>query len=480
MFPFPKTILKSITAAGALWLSLGNAPMVLGFEPATVGVISAKTLHMRSEPGTHARILHILRKGMRVEILGRENGWYKILGKDTIGYIRARNQYVVILSEKETGESPGNTSASGSTITQFREEAQDINRKIDASRAHLLSVTKKETQIIDGLNELDLSLNKTRNQVRSLNAERNLLAGEIRTSEQLVEALSGKIRIAEAYAAKRLVALYKLGRMGKTQIISTTESIYDILFRQKALERILVKDEEILNDLWQNETRLQKHMERQSAQISKKHSIEEDLEGQAKQLSHKRTTRSKLLTAIRTRKTLEMAAIDALRQAAATLDEKINGLNRTRVGVGGAKPRGNKGGRFFSLSKGLLNIPVKGKVINTFGPHRNMEFNVKNFRNGIDIMADRGEPIRSVHEGKVLYARWFKGYGNMMIIDHGENYYTIYAHIEELFKSQNETVEEGEVIATVGDTGSRVGAKLYFELRHHGKPLDPLPWIKKR
>ncbi|MEE8399637.1 MAG: peptidoglycan DD-metalloendopeptidase family protein [Desulfobacterales bacterium] len=479
MSPFSQTISKSIIIAGALWLILGASTRSLGIEPRAVGIITAATLHMRSEPVAGAPVLHILRKGTRVKILGHENGWYRILGKDTIGYIRARERYVVVISEEKTEEDPAPSSSPDSTVTQFREEAKDINRKIETSRAHLESVTRREAQIINGLDKLDLSLNRTRNQVRSLNAERKRLSGKIRTSEDAVKTLSEKIALTEEYASKRLVALYKLSSVGKTQIITATESIYDILFRQRALARILVKDEETLNDLWQNETRLQKHMERQSAQIGKKHSVEQELKDQERGLSRERKKRARLLATIRTEKTLEKAAIDALSRAATTLDEKIKSLNRIQVGVSDTEPMGNRGGKLFSLSKGLLNMPVNGKIINEFGSYKNMEFNIRNFRNGIDILADQGEPIRSVHPGKVLYAKWFKGYGNMIIIDHGENYYTIYAHIEELFKSPNETVEEDEVIATVGDTGSRVGAKLYFELRHHGKPLDPLPWIKK-
>jgi murein hydrolase activator len=79
----------------------------------------------------------------------------------------------------------------------------------------------------------------------------------------------------------------------------------------------------------------------------------------------------------------------------------------------------------------------------------------------------------------ILYAGWFKGYGKMIIIDHGQHYYTVYAHAEELFKDKGDSVESGEVIATVGDSGSISGPELYFEVRHYGKPVDPLEWIRK-
>ena len=124
-------------------------------------------------------------------------------------------------------------------------------------------------------------------------------------------------------------------------------------------------------------------------------------------------------------------------------------------------------------------MPVKGKIVFRFGPHKNTKLNVVNFQSGIQIKADRGEPIRAVFDGQILYADWFKGYGNMIIIDHGENYYTVYAHAEELFASKGDTIDMGDAVATVGDSGSMIGPSLHFEVRHHGKPVDPLKWIKK-
>ena len=150
-------------------------------------------------------------------------------------------------------------------------------------------------------------------------------------------------------------------------------------------------------------------------------------------------------------------------------------LNRESAGKAG-DPSGASAP--FSGLKGLLNMPVKGKITSSFGSYRNAAFNVTNFRSGIDIQTDKGEPVRAVHNGRILYASWFKGYGNMMIIDHGASYYTVYAHVEEMFKSIGDRVDGGDVIATAGDTGSMNGARLYFEVRHHGKPLDPMDWLK--
>ena len=173
---------------------------------------------------------------------------------------------------------------------------------------------------------------------------------------------------------------------------------------------------------------------------------------------------------------MELAAIEALKQSALALDQKVQLLSTTEKRLLREEKVPAKS---FNELKGLLKIPVKGTIVTGFGSYLNTKLNVLNFRSGIDIKTDRGEPIRAVSAGRIIYASWFKGYGNMIIIDHGNSYYTVYAHVEEFFKAKGDGVESDEVIATAGDTGSMIGSGLYFEVRHHGKPQDPMEWIKR-
>jgi murein hydrolase activator len=173
---------------------------------------------------------------------------------------------------------------------------------------------------------------------------------------------------------------------------------------------------------------------------------------------------------------LEQDLIEAYRQAAVILDNTIAAL-RTKIDEAGATKFTS--GKSFHTFKGLLNVPVNGTITTQFGSYKDKRLNLERFNSGILVRADRGEPIYAVKDGLILYAGWFKGYGKMIIIDHGQHYYTVYAHAEELFKDKGDSVESGEVIATVGDSGSISGPELYFEVRHYGKPVDPLEWIRK-
>jgi septal ring factor EnvC (AmiA/AmiB activator) len=122
----------------------------------------------------------------------------------------------------------------------------------------------------------------------------------------------------------------------------------------------------------------------------------------------------------------------------------------------------------YEVLKGKLILPVRGKVLSLYK---------EKGQNGIEIKAPMGAQIRAVLSGKVLYADWFKGFGNIVIIDHGDHIFTVSGYCSELLKKPGEAVSAGEVIALVGSTGSLKGPCLYFEIRHRGKPQDPMEWL---
>jgi septal ring factor EnvC (AmiA/AmiB activator) len=135
--------------------------------------------------------------------------------------------------------------------------------------------------------------------------------------------------------------------------------------------------------------------------------------------------------------------------------------------------------RNFHQAKGLLILPVRGKIITAYGHYRHPVLKTESVSRGIDIKADLGEPVRAVASGNVIYSKWLKGYGNLMIIEHGAHFHTVYAHAQELFKEKGDPVQSGEVIATVGDCESWNGPMLHFEIRQNGQPINPVEWFKK-
>jgi len=163
----------------------------------------------------------------------------------------------------------------------------------------------------------------------------------------------------------------------------------------------------------------------------------------------------------------------------ARIVEEISRVLAARPGAGFTRVEkipeaGAPGGPFSSL-RGTLRLPVRGELTGRFGAPRGasgME------AKGVFIRAPEGEPVRSVAAGQVVFADWMRGFGNLLIVDHGEAYLSIYANNDSLLKQVGDAVGPGESLATVGASGGNEQTGLYFELRHLGKAFDPLRWVR--
>jgi septal ring factor EnvC (AmiA/AmiB activator) len=129
----------------------------------------------------------------------------------------------------------------------------------------------------------------------------------------------------------------------------------------------------------------------------------------------------------------------------------------------------------FRKLKGRLRLPVIGELTNRFGrPRKDGGLSWK----GLFIAANEGDMVRSIAPGQVIYADWLRGFGNLMIIDHGAGYMSLYGNNEALLKQIGDQLNAGDTIASVGNSGGNPESGLYFELRHNGRPFDPLPWVR--
>ena len=175
--------------------------------------------------------------------------------------------------------------------------------------------------------------------------------------------------------------------------------------------------------------------------------------------------------------------IGALRADEARLSRLVEEIGRVLA----ARPRGyariervpelgSASGAFDEL-RGKLRLPVRGELTGRFGtPRKTGGTSLK----GVFIRAPEGRPVRAIAAGQVVFADWMRGFGNLLIIDHGEGYLSVYANNESLLKQVGDVVAPGEAVATVGATGGNQESGLYFELRHLGKPFDPLTWVDRK
>ncbi|MBE0613314.1 MAG: peptidoglycan DD-metalloendopeptidase family protein [Burkholderiales bacterium] len=193
------------------------------------------------------------------------------------------------------------------------------------------------------------------------------------------------------------------------------------------------------------------------------------------QHKERRRVLAKLATQIRSQR----REIKSLQRDEARLSRLVEELGKAIApGAHGLRndrlPESGGAGKAFASLKGKLRLPTRGELINRFGsPRKESGLSWK----GLFIRGPSGQEVRAVAVGRVVFADWMRGFGNLMIIDHGQSYLTIYGNNEALLKQVGDTVATGDAVATVGNSGGNPDSGLYFEIRYQGKAFDPLRWV---
>lgn len=275
----------------------------------------------------------------------------------------------------------------------------------------------------------------------------------------------------------RLRAMQKLAGRDRSSLLFSARSFSQFLRRRKALGRVLDAD---LRWLGRAQAALDELQARERAlgleEARHREKVRETLAREAL-ARQQRDGLSRLHRRLLDERALRQKTLAELEEAQKKLRDYLSasdaGASRTPATGGGLEPPD----LFAVMNKGALALPVEGFIEVGFGRIVNPKFNTVTFQNGVDIRAPLGAPIRAVARGKVVHAAPFRGYGNLVILDHGDGYHSLYAHLAEIACEVGGSLDAGEVLGAVGETGSLKGAYLYFELRRRGKPIDPKEWF---
>ncbi|MFN3680785.1 MAG: murein hydrolase activator EnvC family protein, partial [Nitrospira sp.] len=170
--------------------------------------------------------------------------------------------------------------------------------------------------------------------------------------------------------------------------------------------------------------------------------------------------------------------VEELERSASRVDGLLRELEMRRKALAMRPPASAPAAA--SVGRGTLPWPVEGQIISFFGRQKHPTFNTYVQRRGIEIRTKDGSPIQAVMPGTVVYADWLKGYGLVIILDHGNGFFSLYAHASKILVSVGDQVAAGQPIGETGDTGMIGENTLYFELRRGAEPIDPLQWLAKR
>jgi septal ring factor EnvC (AmiA/AmiB activator) len=196
--------------------------------------------------------------------------------------------------------------------------------------------------------------------------------------------------------------------------------------------------------------------------------LEATRKGELGELEQARRQRGQVLASLEREAGGRTATLQRLRQDRAALERTLERIRRA------TRSLPYDPNLPFAQTRGRLNWPAAGRIIVNYGATISSELRSV----GIDIDTDRDEPVKAVHEGRVVFTDWLSGRGQVIVIDHGNDYLSIYAHLGELYVANGKKVTGGETIATAGDSGGRKTTGLYFEIRRDEKPVDPRGWFR--
>ena len=362
-------------------------------------------------------------------------------------------------------------------VEQGKKELGGIKKKIQEEKQRIRDINKRESSVISHLNTLDRNLHEKDKELKSLKQKLVRVDRKVKRANKDLGYLAVNIDAQEKLLLDRLVALYKFGDTETLQLLFSSGSYEDFLSSRRYLTSILEQDRQLIGDYRKRKTVVRNYQRQLVEDGQELKSLKKKAEQKKGEIQKDLLQKGMILDAVRQQKQVHLAAIRELEAASAKLQRLINRLEKELQ----EKAKGKTfvpSARGFGALQGRLPFPVRGKILSTFGRNENPKFNTFTVQKGIEIEAPLGAGIRAIHDGRVLYSDWFKGYGKILIIDHGEGYYTLSGHASALLKAVGEEVRAGDVVALVGDTGSLKGPCLYFEIRQRGKPLDPLAWLR--
>lgn len=353
-----------------------------------------------------------------------------------------------------------------------RQRLDQIEEQIEQALKGLQSKQSEGGTLARDLERLDNETRRIERLARSSRQQLDELAARLEQQRALLRRLEEQRLQTERQVRHRLVVLYKTGEVGLIKaLLSATESPREIAEKYAFLARMVRHDRELLDRYRRQAFDHQAAVDELEVLREKQATVVQRQRREQDTLQKAQRSKKVLLAKVRQDSELLAEMLQELRVKAARLNELVKKLeteqSQTYTGVpGGLLP-----------NKGRLAWPVAGKLRVGFGTSRHGDLGTLIESHGFDIAAEVGSPVRAAAPGKVVFANSLRGYGNLMIVDHGSKYYTLYAHLASFAKQVGDSAGSDEVIGYSGHEGRDA---VYFEIRQGGKPLNPAQWLKPR
>lgn len=360
---------------------------------------------------------------------------------------------------------------------------QETQRQLKHEREKVAEARRRETSLLAELEETERRLRDKQREVARVDRQVRRVQGEIVALRGDINRLQGHRTWQELALAQRLRVMYKIQAQGAAlPILLSGEDPVERLIILRGLANLAALDARVIQEYRVTSDRLADRKEREEARQAELATLRGEASREQAEADREAVKRRTLLVKVRDERAYHERMVGELSEAARRLEAFIRELAAKQRRVAKVPPAtpGELPRSGFGALRGTLPWPADGRMVSAFGPQVHPRFGTRTFRNGVDIQAAQGAEVAAVFAGHAVYTGWFKGYGNLIILDHSNDYYTLYAHVADIHVKEGDDVRQGQRIGTVGDTGSLDGPRLYFEVRYQGRPLDPAEWLRQR
>ena len=368
-----------------------------------------------------------------------------------------------------------------------KDELQGIKKEIQEKKRLLKKTRKVETQVSTELVKIEKNLQEKQANLSALTRELNGVETQLERTQRDIDTVKGEAERKKQQISVRLAALYKGGELGNARMFFSSQSFPQMAENLRYMKSVLGNDRRLFAEYNSQVERLHSLKDDLERDAARKEKIRTGIEAKKREIEDEKRKKASYLSAVRVEKKGYVTTIKELEANSRRLQAMVERLeaksrksytrqNKKGFDPGPVLPPVPDNG--FASQKGRLGLPARGELSGSFGRHKHPEFNSYTVSNGISIAAASGTDIRAIYDGQVIFAGYFKGYGNMVIVDHGGGYFSLYAHAAKIMKKVGAAVARNEVVASVGDSDSTRGSMLYFEIRYQGKPVDPAAWVR--
>ncbi len=347
-------------------------------------------------------------------------------------------------------------------------EINEIESKLLQEKKKLRAFDLKEKDILIHLADLEHEVEKKRKAIDELKERIVLAKSDLEKLRNKLDSLGKSLEAAETQLAKRLVALYKYARKGYVKMVATSGNLDQLWHRLKYIKAIVSEGRKELVHLADQTVKYEKEIMLVQERIAKTEAMKNKESERLSSLKKDLEKKVVYLVKIHIEREFYETIVNELQIAARNLKQTMQNIENKKTYK---LPRPSN----FADLKGRLPLPLEGRI---FRSDKRLGFENMNLQKGVFIEGSSDGKVRAVFSGRVDFSGKLKGYGEVIIINHGSRFFTISANLWQRKKNEGDIVEAGEAIGLAGHIGSSKETRLYFEIRRAGKEVDPLKWLK--